>query len=77
MDAILVDTNSLNDTKISQTLNLTASGNIGIDWANVENPSSTVDLSATDIQLCDTVTTNTDMRGTDSASTHTAANVRT
>lgn len=66
-DAILVDTNSLNDTKIPQTLNLTASGNIGIDWANVENPTTSVDLSGTDIQLCDTVTTNTDMRGTDSA----------
>ena len=57
--AILVDTNSLNDTKIPQTLNLTASGNIGIDWANVENPSSAVDLSATDIRLCDTITTYT------------------
>jgi len=67
INAILVDTNSLNDTKIPQTLNLTASGNIGIDWANVENPTTAVDLSATDIQLCDTVTTNTDMRGTDSA----------
>ena len=54
---ILVDTNSLNDTKIPQTLNLTASGNIGIDWANVENPTTALDLSGTDIQLCDTVTT--------------------
>lgn len=67
----LVDTNSLNDTKIPQTLNLTASGNIGIDWANVENASSSVDLSSTAINLCDTVTTNTDMRGTDSAYTGT------
>lgn len=57
IDAILVDTNSLNDTKIPQTLNLTASGNIGIDWANVENPTTALDLSGTDIQLCDTVTT--------------------
>ena len=57
IDAILVDTNSLNDTKIPQTLNLTASGNIGIDWANVENPTTAVDLSATDIQLADTTTT--------------------
>lgn len=61
LDAILVDTNSLNDTKVPQTLNLTASGNIGVDWANVENPTTAVDLSATDIQLCDTVTTNTDL----------------
>lgn len=59
MDAILVDTNSLNDTKIPNTLNTTALGNIGIDWANVENPTSIVDLSATDIQLCDTITTYT------------------
>jgi hypothetical protein len=67
VDDILVDTNSLNDTKIPQTLNLTASGNIGIDWANVENPTTAVDLSGTDIQLCDTTTTNTDMVGTDNA----------
>jgi hypothetical protein len=59
LDAILVDTASLNDTKIPQTLNLTALGNIGIDWANVENKTAVVDLSATDIQLCDTITTYT------------------
>jgi len=69
LDDILVDTNILNDTKIPQTLNLTPSGNIGIDWANVENPTTAVDLSGTDIQLADTVTTNTDMRGTDNAAT--------
>lgn len=72
INAILVDTNSLNDTKIPQTLNLTALGNIGIDWANVENPTTAVDLAATDIQLVDTCTTNTDMRGTDNAATATA-----
>lgn len=44
-------------TRIAQTLNLTASGNIGIDWANVENPSTTVDLSATSTNLVDTATT--------------------
>ena len=54
-------------TRVPNTLNTTASGNIGIDWANVENPTSIVDLSATDIQLVDTCTTNTDMRGTDNA----------
>lgn len=54
IDNIETDTNSLNDTKIAQTLNLTASGNIGIDWANVENPTTVVDLSATDINLVDT-----------------------
>jgi hypothetical protein len=56
---ILNDTETLNHTKIPQTLNLTASGNIGIDWANVENPTTALDLSATDIQLVDTVTTYT------------------
>ncbi len=49
------------------TLDVTATGAAGIDWGNVENPTTSVDLSGTDIQLCDTVTTNTDMRGTDSA----------
>jgi len=57
--AILVDTNSLNDAKILQALNITASGNIGIDWANVENPTSVVDLAATDINLVDILTTYT------------------
>jgi hypothetical protein len=67
IDAIETDTNSLNDTKIPDALNTTVTGNIGIDWANVENPTSPVDLSGTDIQLVDTTTTNTDMRGTDNA----------
>lgn len=54
-------------TVAARTLDVTATGGAGIDWGNVENQSTTVDLSGTDIQLCDTVTTNTDMRGTDSA----------
>lgn len=49
------------------TLDVTATGAAGIDWGNVENASTSVDLSATSINLCDTVTTNSDMRGTDSA----------
>lgn len=49
------------------TLDVTSTGAAGIDWGNVENATTTVDLSATSINLCDTVTTNTDMRGTDSA----------
>lgn len=69
--AIEIDTASLNDTKVPQTLNLTASGNIGIDWANVENPTTALDLSGTDIQLVDTTATNTDMRGTDGVDTAT------
>ncbi len=67
IDNIETDTNSLNDTKIPNTLNTTALGNIGIDWANVENPSTALDLAGTDIQLVDTTSVNTDMRGTDSA----------
>jgi len=38
-----------------------------VNWANVTAPTTAVDLSGTDIQLVDTCTTNTDMRGTDSA----------
>jgi len=59
--AIKAETLSLDGTKVPQTLNLTASGNIGIDWANVENPTTALDLSATDIQLVDTVTTLTNL----------------
>lgn len=58
---------TLRPTTAGRKLDVTATGAAGIDWANVENPTTAVDLSATDIQLCDTVTTNTDMRGTDSA----------
>lgn len=54
-------------TRIPNVLNTTALGNIGVDWANVENPTTPLDLAGTDIQLVDTTTTNTDMRGTDSA----------
>jgi hypothetical protein len=48
------------NTKVPNNLNTTASGNIGIDWANVENPTTALDLSGTDIQLVDTATTVTD-----------------
>jgi hypothetical protein len=54
------------------TLDVTATGAAGIDWGNVENAATSVDLSATAINLCDTVTTNTDMRGTDSVATASA-----
>ena len=54
-------------TTPANALDITAGGNAGIDWGNVANPTTAVDLSGTDIQLCDTVTANTDMRGTDSA----------
>ncbi len=57
----------LKPTTAGRTLDVTAGGAAGIDWGNVENQSTAVDLSATDIQLVDTCTTNSDMRGTDSA----------
>jgi hypothetical protein len=58
---------ALRPTTAGRTLDVTSTGAAGIDWGNIENQSTAVDLSATDIQLCDTVTTNTDMRGTDNA----------
>ncbi len=51
--------NSLKSTDQNRQLDVTATGAAGIDWGNVENPSTAVDLSATDIQLCDTITTYT------------------
>jgi hypothetical protein len=58
---------TLRPTTDGRTLDVTATGAAGIDWANVENQGTSVDLSATAIDLCDEVTSNTDMRGTDSA----------
>ncbi len=49
----------LQSTTAGRTLDVTAGGTAGIDWGNVENPSTAVDLSGTDIQLCDTITTYT------------------
>ena len=49
--------NSLKSTAQNRQLDVTATGAAGIDWGNVENPTTAVDLSATDIQLCDTTTT--------------------
>ncbi len=50
----------LKPTTAGRTLDVTSGGAAGIDWSNIENPTTSVDLSGTDIQLCDTVTTNTD-----------------
>jgi len=47
----------LRPTTAGRTLDVTATGAAGIDWGNVENKTTANDLSATDIQLCDTVTT--------------------
>jgi len=61
--------NALKSTVANRQLDVTATGGAGIDWANVENPTSTVDLSATDIQLADTTTTLTNKTGFSLAST--------
>lgn len=58
---------ALRPTTAGRTLDVTATGAAGIDWGNIENPTTVVDLSGTDINLVDTTTTNTDMRGTDNA----------
>lgn len=59
--------NALKSTDQNRQLDVSANGNAGIDWANVENPATALDLAGTDIQLVDTTTVNTDMRGTDGA----------
>lgn len=43
-------------TTAGRTLDVTATGTAGIDWGNIENKDAANDLSATDIQLADTVT---------------------
>ena len=48
---------TLRPTVNGRTLDVTATGAAGIDWGNIENKTTPNDLSATDIQLCDTVTT--------------------
>jgi len=49
----------LQSTVAGRTLDVSAGGEAGIDWANVGSPTTAVDLSGTDIQLVDTVTTYT------------------
>lgn len=39
------------NTKLPNNLNTTATGNIGVDWANVENPTTALNLSATNIDV--------------------------
>lgn len=48
---------TLRPTTAGRTLDVETGGCAGIDWANVANPTTALDLSGTDIQLCDTVTT--------------------
>jgi len=47
----------LQGTTAGNKLDVTATGAAGIDWANIENKTTANDLSGTDIQLADTVTT--------------------
>lgn len=49
----------LKPTTAGNTLDVTSTGGAGLDWGNVENAGTTVDLSATSINLCDTITTYT------------------
>jgi hypothetical protein len=56
---ILPQKEPLQPTTIGNTLDVTATGAAGIDWGNVENKTTANDLSGTDIQLCDTITTYT------------------
>ncbi|MCB7129958.1 MAG: hypothetical protein J3T61_10530 [Candidatus Brocadiales bacterium] len=68
IDASVVTVDDLvRSTTPANALDVTAAGNAGIDWGNIENKATVNDLSGTDIKLVDTTTTNTDMRGTDSA----------
>lgn len=48
-------------TTPANTLDIEAGGGAGIDWGNIANKTTVNDLTQTDIQLCDTTTTNTDM----------------
>jgi len=53
--------NALKSTAANRQLDVTTTGAAGVDWGNVENPTTAVDLSSTDIQLCDTATTLTNL----------------
>ena len=46
-------------TTTGRTLDVTATGAAGIDWGNVENATTAVDLSSTEIQQVDTLAANT------------------
>ena len=47
----------LQPTTLGNKLDVTATGAAGINWGNIENKTTANDLSATDIQLCNTTTT--------------------
>lgn len=60
----------LQPTAAGNTLDVSSTGAAGIDWGNVENATTTINFTNTTVGTC---TSNTDMRGTDSAAT--AANL--
>jgi hypothetical protein len=64
-NVIYTSTRNIDDlcfpTTSGRSTDVTTGGAVGIDWANVEGQATAVDLSATDIQLVDTCTTNTDV----------------
>lgn len=58
-DTALSDYGALKPTTAGRTLDVSAGGEAGIDWANVGSPSTAVDLSATTVNLVNTITTYT------------------
>ena len=50
---------TLRPTTSGRTLDVESGGTAGIDWGNVANKTTANDLTQTDIQLCDTITTYT------------------
>lgn len=51
---------SLKSSAANRQLDVSANGNAGINWGNVENPDTVVDLSQTSINICDIVFFNND-----------------
>jgi hypothetical protein len=51
VDTALSDYGALKPTTAGRTLDVTAGGNAGIDWANIEAPTTAVNLSATNIDI--------------------------
>ena len=56
VDTALSDYGALRPTVAGRTLDVTATGAAGIDWANVENPTTTLNLSGTTVTTVVSVT---------------------
>lgn len=50
-DTAMSDYGALQPTTAGRKLDVTAGGNAGIDWANIESPTTTVDLSGTTVAV--------------------------